>query len=247
MGLTKTTSTCIWASTVNETAELDSTLETALHRAAQFEQALVACFGAQYPMSPEIDTRSELCFAALLLSQEHAGVLKQALCDQAPSTAAALLRLQFEALVRAAWILYAADDHHIEALAQPISEVSELATQRLPMPAKMLDALRPHAPAGLVQPLCLVNDEIRHPLNSYVHSGLHPIRRRLAGFPIDLQLLILRHSNDLLHHVFRVLGVVHRSQALTDVVTAVHLRFPDCVTYGSANPSPSESAARRSS
>jgi hypothetical protein len=206
-------------------------LSLALGRSMEFERELSACFeGTDLPPQQEIG-RAELCLAALLLSLEHAAVLREALAGGAPSSGAALFRLQFEALLRGAWIRFAASDVQLTKLAQPISEQSEQTAKSLPGNQDMMSSITASAPRGLVEPLAQFNDDIRHPLNSYVHAGLHPIRRRLHGFPSDLVFLMLRQSNQLLHHAYRLMALVHNSQPLMDKVTSVHVQFNDCVGY----------------
>jgi hypothetical protein len=209
--------------------DFEANLSRALERAEEFEVALCSPIASHAQLPLEEVGRTELTFAALLLAREHAAVLRSALGGNAPVTAAALLRLQLEALVRAAWLLYAANDLHIEKLAQPISDESEQAAKNIPGSQEMLASLAARAPIGLVGPLVEMNDSIRHPLNSYVHAGLHPIRRRLAGFPKDLVFLLLRNSNGLLLETYRVMALLHSSQPLMDTVTAVHLQFRDCL------------------
>ena len=197
----------------------------------EFERELSACFeGNDWPPQQEIG-RTELCLAALLLSIEHAAVLRDALAGGAPNTGAALFRLQFEALIRGAWIRFAASEVQLTKLAPPISEQSEQATKNLPGQKEMMSSITASAPRGLVEPLAKLNDDIRHPLNSYVHAGLHPIRRRLYGFPSDLMFLMLRQSNLLLHHAYRLAALLHNSQPLMDKVTSLHVQFNDCLDY----------------
>jgi len=206
-------------------------LSLALTRSLEFELALSACFEDQESLPLREIGRTELCFAALLLSREHAAILREALAGDAPSTGAALLRLQFEALLRASWIRFAATEVQLAKLNQPISEQSELAAKNLPAQQEMMASIAANAPRGLVEPLAELSNNIRHPLNSYVHAGLHPLRRRLSGFPGDLVFLLLRQSNQLLHHTYRVMALLHGSQQLMDKVTAVHRQFNDCLGY----------------
>ena len=107
----------------------------------------------------------------------------------------------------------------------------ENGAKNLPAQQDMIAAVTKSAPRGLAEPLAELNENIRHVLHSYVHTGLHPIRRRLSGFPSDLVLVLLKQSNQLLHHAYRVMALLHKSQPLMDQVTSVQLRFTDCVKY----------------
>ena len=206
-------------------------LHSALERAVAFEAALWACFEGEDPPPLRATGRTELSLAALLLSREHAAILKEALANDAPSTAAALFRLQFEALLRAAWIQYSATDSHLSTLTQSIDEESEKQASRLPGVKDMLKSIVGSAPHGLVEPLVSLHGGIAGPLNSYVHTGLHPIRRRLMGFPNDLIWLLLTQSNRLVHHAYRLMAALYVSQPVMDRVVAVGHQFNDCVGY----------------
>ena len=201
-----------------------------LDRSAEFERALQIPLEQIEFVMPPGNNRLRLCEAALLLSIEHARVLRLALDSEAPSSATALFRLQFEALVRAAWIFFVAQEAQMSKLMQPISEQAEQEANELPLLRDMLGVLKVRGPAGLMNPLLAVNDNIRNPLNSYVHGGLHPLRRRLAGFPTDLVFEVLFRSNELLHHAYRIMALMRNSQLLMDQVTDLHLHFRDCLS-----------------
>ena len=208
---------------------IDHSLTLALNRAAEFERALVDCFsGWSLPSSPTVG-RPELCLTTLQLSQEHSTALKLNLSENLPNSAAAMLRLQFESLIRAAWIRYCASDEQVAVMLQPISESAEKKANKLPPPQMMLKSMRGEAPVGLLQPLDDLCTAIKDPLNSFVHSGLHPIRRSMTGFPLNLQLLLVRQSNELMHHAFRLTAVLRGSQKVMDEVTLLHIEFKDCL------------------
>jgi hypothetical protein len=154
--------------------------------------------------------------ASALLSLEHASAARQCFANDLPHSATALLRLQFEAVVRGAWSLHAAGDDAIALLDGPLSEGSDEQARKLPGATLMLKALVEKAPAGLVEPLRQFHSVAWHGLNSYVHAGIHPLQRRARGYPAELAAQQVRSSNGLLHLAYRLLA------SLTGSATAMH-------------------------
>lgn len=110
-----------------------------LQRSTQFQEALVASFGSGVMLFDESPRRFASA-SACELSIEHATVLRLAFGAGAAHSAAALLRLQYESVLRAAWLLHAAS---VEEVALPVP----------PPAATMLAQLAAKAPAALVQGL----------------------------------------------------------------------------------------------
>lgn len=200
-----------------------------LLRAEEFESALAACFPETGIVLAEATAKHNLCATACMLSVEHAFVLRSAFGALAPNTGAALLRLQYEALLRAAWLLYAANPNQLEKLARALNLEAEQAAKNLPGYMEMLDAVSKHAPAGLSAPLSEFNQYSRHALNSFVHGGIHPLRRAQEGFPVELAARLVLMSNGLLHFAYRMLAVLSGSKPRLDKVTHLYLEFKECL------------------
>lgn len=115
----------------------------------------------------------------------------------------------------------------------------EQAAKNLPGYLDMLDAVVKKGPPGLSLPLVEFNKYSRHALNSFVHSGIHPLRRVRDGFPLQVAVTLLRFSNGLAHFAYRILAQLTGSQRRMDRVTNVYLEFTDCVPM--ANGASSES------
>jgi hypothetical protein len=67
------------------------------------------------------------------------------------TSAVGLMRLQYEALVRAIWLFYAATDGFVEKLAAPLNEESARKASNLPMVGEMIDGLASKAPDPAVK------------------------------------------------------------------------------------------------
>jgi hypothetical protein len=135
--------------------------------------------------------------AACGVAFEHASGLQSLAEAGLGAPASALLRVQFEALTRAMWLLYAATDSEVQALLCPLTVETAKAANKLPMVTNMLLALKTAAPEAAIQQLLQFKDASAGPLNSFIHSGIHPIQRKHQGFPAVLLEQIVRSSNAL--------------------------------------------------
>jgi hypothetical protein len=205
-----------------------SRLNSFLERSHQFELALMQCFPDSDPMLVYPERNCGLALASVLLSLEHASVLRSAFLLTAPNSAAALLRLQFETLVRAAWLRYSAAPEQVDKLEVALDNDSQKLAETLPRLFEMLAAVERDAPRGLSMPLMEFNQCHRQPLNSFVHGGMHPLRRRQSGFPIELAIQLITMSNALLHLAYRMLADLGGGSRMTDV-TNVYRQFSECL------------------
>lgn len=166
---------------------------------------------------------------AARLSTEHARasrlLLLEAMC---PHSGAALLRLQFEALLRAVWVTYCANDDQVGKLAAALTEESEQAAKNLPGPQDMLARVVERTPVGLHEPLVEFHRSSWRTLNSYVHSGIHPLARASGGFPVVLAEQLTRVSNGLVHIAYR-LQASFLGQASVDAVTRAWPAYRDAL------------------
>jgi hypothetical protein len=201
---------------------------TLLERSNQFERALTNCFPDSDPMLVYPERECGIALASLLLSLEHVSVLRSAFAVAAPNSAASLLRLQFETIVRAAWLLFAATPEQIAKLDGALDSESQKLAEKLPRLHDMLAAVARDAPKGLATPLVEFNVYHRQPLNSFVHGGIHALRRRQGGFPTELAIQLITMSNGLLHLAHRVLADIGGGVRMNDV-TNLHLQFSDCL------------------
>jgi len=204
-------------------------LAALLERSEEFEAAIQACFPDGGLVLAQETEKSELVAAACQISIEHALVLRTAFTALAPNSGAAVLRLQYEALLRAAWLLFSATPAHVERLSRTLDLEAEQAAKNLPGYLEMLKAVSEKAPAGLSAPLAEFNQYSRHALNSFVHSGIHPLRRARDGFPAEMAATLVRFSNGLAHIAYRMLATLSGSQRRMDRVTHLYVQFKDCV------------------
>jgi hypothetical protein len=103
-------------------------METLVARSDEYAHLLHTNVGDALQALYENSPRLELAANAALLSLEHAYTLRLAIAHGAPSSATGLMRLQYEAVVRGAWLLYAATEVEIVALSAKLDEKVEIAT-----------------------------------------------------------------------------------------------------------------------
>jgi len=193
--------------------------ERLIDRSMEFESSLEDCFSDSIFFLAQETEKHKLCAAACELSIEHPSMVRLAFSTLAPSSGTALIRLQYEALLKAAWILFAASELEIDKLSRELTFESEQAAKNLPGSAIMLADVTKLAPEGLSAPLSDFSRNTRHLLNSFVHTGIHPLRRTEEGFPMQLAQQLVLVSNGLLHLAYRMLAVLTGSQRRMDKVT----------------------------
>lgn len=141
--------------------------------------------------------RYEVALVACGMALEHALSLRLLVRTSCYTSALSLMRLQYEALTRGVWLLYGATDLQVETLASPLTLETEKSAKKMPMFKDMLDLIVKTAPPQASRMLMGFKDVNYHAMNSYVHSGIHPLRRHVEGYPAGLIEDVLRNSNGL--------------------------------------------------
>ncbi|SFQ24323.1 hypothetical protein [Variovorax sp. 770b2] len=178
-------------------------------------------------------SREEASFGMCSVSLEHAQSLRLLFAADLPTSAVGLLRLQFEALTRAIWLLYAAPELAVEKLMPPLSLQSEQGANNLPSLSSMVDeigrSIAKGTPTQAHRMLVQFKDVTWKSLNSYVHGGIHPLRRHTEGFPIPLAAQIVQSSNGLLTMAGMTLAVLTGEQLVASAIKRIPLDFEDCL------------------
>lgn len=203
-------------------------LGRALHRADQLDEALMLAIGSADYRPFDGSDRIKASVSAASVSLEHGRAIRVLIGDGLPTAALSLLRLQHEALTRAVWLLYAADDLAISKLSAPLSKETEVAAGKLPMMADMLKHLagKPAAATPLLG-LLAFKDNNAAALNSFVHGGIHALQRHAQGFPLPLVLQGLRNCNGLMLMTGMMLAVLAGRQPLVGRVGRLQKEFAE--------------------
>jgi len=198
-----------------------------LDRSDEFEARLHQLLGDHHNGTLPLAPRARATVSTSRISTEHASALRLLFRSARGISATALLRSQYEALIRATWLTFSASDREVERLTDSLSSESELAAKNLPSTSEMLRSLDGPAPSALLEPLRQFRAVSWHSLNSYVHAGIHPIARSTTGFPQALAMQVIRNSNGLLHLALR-LQASFADQATMDRMAHARDDFEDC-------------------
>lgn len=212
-------------------ASADAALEAlsrALARADELDAALMCAIDAAHFRAYDDSARITASISAARVALEHGRALRVLVADGLPTAALGLMRLQHEALTRALWLLYAADDTAIAKLAAPLSKEAEAAAGKLPMMADMLKQLatKPAAAKALIG-LLAFKDNNAAALNSYVHGGIHALQRQAQGYPTPLIVGALRNCNGLMVMTTMMLAVLTGRQPLVHAVSLLQATFAE--------------------
>ena len=85
--------------------------------------------------------RGEAALGMCVVAMEHGTALRALMALGMPTSAVSLMRLQFEALMRSMWLIYAASDAAIEKLSARLTIETEQAAKNLPSAKEMIDQI----------------------------------------------------------------------------------------------------------
>lgn len=204
---------------------MEVTLNTLLSRSAELEAnltellALRPCDDSERVLSSRI-----MCSIAF----EHAESAKILIAAGNFTSATGLVRLQYEALVRAMWILYAASDNVITKLMCDLTSESAARANKIPLLSEMLDNLSGKAPAEALRMLLEFKQYSWRPLSSFVHGGIHAIHRHGKGYPPKLLYQTLKISNGVSIMVGMLLVILHGGGEMRGKMPQMQMEFADC-------------------
>lgn len=180
---------------------------------------------------PVGELRAKIAFDSGVLALEHGTAVLHLVEAGWTSSAFALMRPQFESLVRGIWLAYAASDSWIEKLSQPLTVAAQKQANEGPMVADMLKQLEvsPDAPGGVVGQLKVYRDVSWKALNSFNHGGIHALSRNVAGYPHKLVYDALRNSNAVVALTAQLLAIMTGDGINMDLVRQVHVDYVDCL------------------
>jgi len=165
---------------------------------------------------------------AAAISLEHADAVLVLADVGTYASALALFRVQYEALVRGVWLLYAASDGWVEKLSAPLNTETARKGNEGPMLSKMLEELDGKTPPAVVQQLSEFKTYSWKALSSYVHVGLHPLTRTVEGYPAVLVEQMLRQSNGLALMATMLLTILSGDPKQEGKVAKLQAEFMSC-------------------
>jgi hypothetical protein len=206
---------------------MHTVLKNLLQRSADLQSALQGLVQLRSAEdTPRITASRIMCSVAF----EHAESAKVLITVGNFTSAIGLVRLQYEALVRAMWLRYAASDPAVTRLmGQLTREDLRRIEKKLPMLTEMLRKLEGRAPEYPMSALCDFRDHLWKPLSSYVHGGVDAVHRHGKGYPLLLLAQVLRASNALSIIVGMLLAALAADPAASTRVRRLREAFADCL------------------
>lgn len=160
------------------------------------------------------------------ISLDHGRAIRL-LLPQSPPSAIALVRPQYESLVRAVWARHAARPGELARLLAPLTLESQQAARKLPGVSEMLAAIEKTGPKGAGALLARARERLWDGLNSFIHGGIHPFKRRQEGYPLSLLTDTLKNANALSVLTLLVLAELTADPAVVDLVHVLQGEFQD--------------------
>lgn len=201
-------------------------INSLLSRSAELESKLLGFLAlAPFDDSERLMASRVMCSIAF----EHAESAKMLISAGNLTSATGLVRLQYEALVRAMWLLYAASDTAVSKLTSELTQETADRANRLPMLSEMLDKLRGKAPQEAVNMLLEFKEYSWKPLSSFIHGGIHAIHRHSKGYPLPLLEQMVRISNGVSVMVGMLLIILHGGGEQHGTMPSVQKEFADCL------------------
>jgi len=145
------------------------------------------------------------------------------------TSAIGLMRLQYEAIVRVVWLLYAASDVAVAKLAVELTHESEQKASGMPMLNEMLKQINNKAPQQAAQMLNEFKGVSGKAMNSFVHCGIHAVNRHDTGYPIHLIVQIMQNSNALSIMCGMILGILSGDANTSIRIAKIQIEFKDCL------------------
>lgn len=141
----------------------------------------------------------------------------------------ALVRLHFEATVRAIWLFHGASEDWLDRFAAPM-DPGQLAEPVLgPNIDAMLLTLAKSAPPFLAHTLGAFKAATWQPMNSYVHGGIRPVVQSLAGIAPQQLIGVLRNGNGMALMTANLLVVALQDPALAGRIGPIQLAHQTCL------------------
>ena len=197
-----------------------------LKRSAELESKLLNFLA----LSPHFNTE-RIASSRIMCSIafEHAESARILIATGNFTSATALVRLQYEALVRAMWLLYSATDKSISKLMCELTSESASKANNLPMLSEMLAKLEGKAPKEALDMLLVFKEYSWKPLSSFIHGGIHAINRHSKGYPLPLLFQLLKISNGVSTMVGMLLVMLAQDLKQQGKIPAIQREFADCL------------------
>lgn len=171
--------------------------------------------------------RQVICMAYCKAAVVHAISQRVLIENGLHGSALSLIRLHFETVVRAAWVLHGAKDEWLTQFSAPVAP-GDLSEPQMgpPIPA-MLDAIAAAAPEAAFE-LRRLNETVKV-MHSFVHGGVHMVVHALRGFPPKNLVTVLQNRNLLSLMLCNVIVIASQNPGLQGAVRGLMERHAGCM------------------
>ena len=146
---------------------------------------------------PPIGRRAVLATIMCRVALDHGNGQRILVMTDHVVTALALVRVQFEAVVRATWMLHGATQEWLERFTTPKAPGVFDETVMGPPVDSMLNAIDASAPTFVGKMLREFKNATWKPMNSFVHGGVHAVANAMIDTPPENLVSLLRNANGL--------------------------------------------------
>lgn len=179
-----------------------SAIKSFLSQSQEFRAAIFRKI-KEIPFTDENESRILATLIMLDISSEHWFSIQELIKNEHFISSTALMRLQYESLLRGSWLYWCADDKHIQSLNQALNEQNVKKVERsTPTISVILENLKAKVETGeipkkffsLVQEF---KEQHLKPVHSFVHSGMHAFNRKKEGYIDPMIIQIGQNANGL--------------------------------------------------
>lgn len=181
---------------------------------------------------PAYDTSARFAVSGNLcqMSIEHSCAFRLLAESRMFASSFVVLRAQFEAALRAVWVLYVATDSQISRISARLSAETEQSAKNMPQVQDMLDSLAVVSNAKVpFDALSEFKGSAWRALNSYAHGGIHPLSRMADGYPLELIIANVKVSNALAMIAAMQFCILTGIDGLQKQLAPLDERFSDCL------------------
>lgn len=206
-------------------------LEVLVSRSFEMYEFMAEYIELLHQLEPRPELNFRMAFQFGLLSFEHGLASLKLIENGHYSSGFALMRPQYESLVRAMWIMFANIDTWMNKLsaAKKVGP-EELKKLETPNISDMLKALKESkAPAHIIAQIESYREVNNAAFNSFTHSGLIALFNNHAGFEPKLMYDAIRNCNGVASINFQMLSILTGYAEAMEGVRQLPLNFIDCL------------------
>jgi len=200
---------------------LDNNVHLVLERSNELDGHITSRF-TPYKSTNNKDQITQICCD---ISFQHARSLRVLYDLMLDGTATAILRMQFESVVRLMWLHFSATDNFIESYAGSIDVDNP--PKDFPTVTEMLEKIKKSGVSGPGEMLEDFKVAAWKGMNNHIHNGYLALSRHVNSYPRELVIQIISNSNALNLMTAMVLARLNQSHSDVSFVKSLQLSYQD--------------------